>query len=164
MNSSLNDNNLVETSHDAQLAKTGLVNPRNNPKLANLGQDMNVSQNHSVFDMTQQVGANKDATHSQILANLDQSQQQAVLDTSQMMSNGLSPVKNDSSVKGQQNDVSLLGVPQSDNNRSNHNGSAVTGNHLTIAPTNPGENLSGSLVEQLQSLNIPQEVLQVDEL
>lgn len=33
---------------------------------------MNISQNYSVFDMSQQIGVNKDLSQSQILANLDQ--------------------------------------------------------------------------------------------
>lgn len=36
MNISLNDNAIVDTSNDPQLAKTGIVN-KNNPKLRNLG-------------------------------------------------------------------------------------------------------------------------------
>lgn len=71
INLSVHDNGLMEIN-DPQLAKTGIINKNNNPKLRNLQQNMDISQNYSVFDMSQQIGANKDLSQSQILANLDQ--------------------------------------------------------------------------------------------
>lgn len=65
----------MNIGNNTHLAKTGIMN-KNNPKLMNLGgQDLETSQNHSVFDMTQQVvqmGQNKNEfNQSQLLANLD---------------------------------------------------------------------------------------------
>ena len=57
MNLSLQENGLMDDSNDAQLAKTGLVDKKNNPKLKNIiGNDLNISNNNSVFDMSQQIG------------------------------------------------------------------------------------------------------------
>lgn len=56
MNISMPENGLMDDSNDAQLAKTGLVDKKNNPKLRNIGHDLNVSNNNSVFDMSQQIG------------------------------------------------------------------------------------------------------------
>lgn len=56
MNITMQDNGLMDTSNDAQLAKTGLIDKSKNQKLRNLGQDLNVSNNNSVFDMSQQLG------------------------------------------------------------------------------------------------------------
>ena len=50
MNISVHEN-IIDTSNDPQLAKTGIIN-KNNPKLRNLGQNMDMSQNYSVFDMS----------------------------------------------------------------------------------------------------------------
>jgi len=154
---------MVENINDPQLAKTGIM-MRANPKLQNLGQNLDVSQNHSVFDMTQQVGGNKDLSQSQILANLDQSNQQAILNNSQLTANGAySPIK--AGVKARQDDNSLLGAPGSDHNRTNHNGSAVTGNHVTVVQNNvQGISQEQSLVEQLQNLNLPPDSQQISEL
>ena len=53
MNLSLQENGLMDDSNDAQLAKTGLVDKKNNPKLKNIiGNDLNISNNNSVFDMS----------------------------------------------------------------------------------------------------------------
>lgn len=51
MVASSNNEVMVDTVNDAHLAKTGIL-MRDNPKLRNLGQNLDVSQNHSVFDMT----------------------------------------------------------------------------------------------------------------
>lgn len=145
--------NINSSVHDisqdaAHLAKTGIIG-RNNPKLQNLGQNnmnnIDVSQNLSVFDMTNnQVVPVNDLSQSQVLAGLDQTQQQPI-----------SPIptdKVDPNPKGQQNDTSLLGVSPENIHGRNRDVIAATAINQ-VSPLQDQQDQS--LVQELKNLNLP---------